>query len=237
MSKIVATKLGFLKIDPEGKLCQIEEVKKEDLNGDTKKTQDPKKTEDPKTQKTEKKSALEQVVTKEKIRLGFPGVFTNILGKFNKYQVSIHADDTIKPAVCREPRLPLSRRKALEACVEEMQKDGVEVATGPTNWVSRPHLVPKKKSGWRMVVDMRAVNAALLREGYPIPTREEICKISGSKWFSSLDFEWRYLQFELKEDVRNLTTFVTHFGMFRFRRMAFGLSIAAEVCQRPMEDL
>ncbi|XP_052130596.1 uncharacterized protein K02A2.6-like, partial [Frankliniella occidentalis] len=138
-----------------------------------------------------------------------------------------------------EPRLPLSRRKALEACVEEMQKDGVvEVATGPTTWVSRPHLVPKKKSGWRMVVDMRNVNAALLRERYPIPTREEmLCKISGSKWFSSLDFKWCYLQFELKEDVRNLTTFVTHFGMFRFKRMAFGLSIAAEVCQRAMEDL
>ncbi|KAE8738817.1 hypothetical protein FOCC_FOCC015686, partial [Frankliniella occidentalis] len=120
-----------------------------------------------------------------------------------------------------------------------MQKDGVvEVATGPTTWVSRPHLVPKKKSGWRMVVDMRNVNAALLRERYPIPTREEmLCKISGSKWFSSLDFKWCYLQFELKEDVRNLTTFVTHFGMFRFKRMAFGLSIAAEVCQRAMEDL
>ncbi|KAK3911040.1 Retrovirus-related Pol polyprotein from transposon 412 [Frankliniella fusca] len=75
--------------------------------------------------------------------------------------------------VCREPRLPLSRRKALESCIKEMQKDDVvEVATGPTTWVSRPHLVPKKKSGWRMVVDMRNVNAALLRERYPILTRE-----------------------------------------------------------------
>jgi len=42
--------------------------------------------------------------------------------------------------------------------------------------------------------------------------------------FSKIDLLWAYLQLELAEDRRYLTSFVTHEGVYRFRSLPFGLA-------------
>ena len=169
----------------------------------------------------------EPPITKEKLKEQFPAVFTGKTGHLNKYQLDGHASKDCKPVVRRESRLPLGRGEVLEGKLH-----------GPTTWVSLPTAFPKRDKRWRMVIDMIAVNEALQREINPIPKKEEmLCKVSPDSCFTNLDLQSFQLQFGLKEEVRHLTTFITHTDMFRFKRLAFGLSVAAEKCQKVMEEL
>ena len=79
---------------------------------------------------------------------------------------------------------------------------------------------------------MRRANQAIQRERHPIPTVDEIMQsLNGSKVFSKLDLKWEYRQLELTPDSREITTFVTHCGLFRYKRLLFGVNSASEQYQ------
>ena len=52
-------------------------------------------------------------------------------------------------------------------------------------------------------------------------------EISGSKVFSKIDLKWGFRQIELDEESRDITTFVTHKGLYRNKRLMFGISSAS----------
>ena len=52
-----------------------------------------------------------------------------------------------------------------------------------------------------------------------------------SKIFSKLDVKWAYHQIELDPESSDITTFATHKGLFRYKRLMFGVSCAPEVYQ------
>ncbi|XP_038106632.1 uncharacterized protein K02A2.6-like [Culex quinquefasciatus] len=100
-------------------------------------------------------------------------------------------------------------------------------------------LVPKGTNDFRIVVDYRAVNKAIIREPYPMPSLEKIwAEIpNGTVYFSKLDLRDAYFHIELDESVRHFTTFMTANGLMRFTRLPFGLANAPELFQRSMEKL
>jgi hypothetical protein len=102
----------------------------------------------------------------------------------------------------------------------------------PTPWVSPIVAVPKKDGGVRICVDMRQANAAIKLVRHPIPTVEDISlELNGAKYFSKLDLAQAYHQLELHEDSRYITTFSTHVGLFRYKRLNYGTNAAAEIFQ------
>ncbi|XP_064594399.1 uncharacterized protein K02A2.6-like [Liolophura sinensis] len=104
----------------------------------------------------------------------------------------------------------------------------------PTPWVSPIHVVekPKNPSQIRICVDMRAPNEAIQRERHITPTLDDIIsELNGSKIFSKLYLNAGYHQIDLHPESRSLTTFSTHMGLFRYKRLNFGVCSAAEVFQ------
>ena len=132
------------------------------------------------------------------------------------------------------PRL-VAQRKSLEACVESLlREDIIEPAAGPTPWVSPVVLVPKPKQpgGVRLCVDMREANSAISRERHLLPTLDEVIHdLNGATVFSKLDLNQGYHQLSLHPDSRHITTFSTHIGLFRYKRLSFGINAAAEKFQ------
>jgi len=59
--------------------------------------------------------------------------------------------------------------------------------------------------------------------------------MNGSKIFSKLDLKWGYHQLELTPDSREITTFVTHCGLFRYKRLLFGVSSSSEQYQHEIQ--
>ena len=80
---------------------------------------------------------------------------------------------------------------------------------------------------------MRRANQAIIRERIPIPTVDEVVEnLNGSAVFSKLDLRLGFHQIELDEESRDITTFATHEGLFRYKRLSFGVNSAPEKYQQ-----
>ena len=60
--------------------------------------------------------------------------------------------------------------------------------------------------------------------------------LNGAKIFSKLDLNQGYNQLELAPESRYITTFSTHLGLMRFKRLNFGISSAAEIFQNVIRE-
>ena len=79
---------------------------------------------------------------------------------------------------------------------------------------------------------MTEPNEALLRTHHPYRTSKEILQDhNGSKYFSKIDLKQCYHQTELDKSFRRLTTFKTHVGPWRYKRLPFRASVGSEICQ------
>ena len=119
-----------------------------------------------------------------------------------------------------------------------MNCDITESVKGPTQWVSPVVVVPKPSGDIRLCVDMRKTNEAIVRERHPIPTVDDILyQLNGSKVFSKLDLKWGFQQIELEQQSKVITTFITHKGLYRYKRLMFGISSAPELYQHTIEQV
>ena len=173
------------------------------------------------------------------LRIGPEYPRTAGVGKLKDYQLKIHIDPEITPVAQPQRDVPFHVRKQVEAKLKELQNlDIIEDVEGPTPRVSPLVAVPKSNGDVRVCVDMRRANAAVIRERHPIPTLEETLQaLNGAAVFSKLDLRWGYHQVELHPESRALTTFATHKGLKRYKRLIFGLSSAPEMYQYVVQPL
>ena len=122
----------------------------------------------------------------------------------------------------------------LKAKLDELVSKGVIAKQdGPTDWVHSLVIAQKKDGSLRLCLDPKSLNACIRREHFQIPTFEDIsAELSGKKLFSILDQKDSYWQICLDHDSSLLCTFNTPFGRYRFLKMPFGISSAAEVQQK-----
>ena len=88
---------------------------------------------------------------------------------------------------------------------------------------------------------MICANKAIIRERHPIPTIDEVLvDKQEASVFSKLDLQWGYHQIELSEESLRITTFVIQKGLFRYKRLMFGITSAPEkypqVIQQVLND-
>ena len=162
------------------------------------------------------------------------------LGKLKNYQIKLHIDENIPPVAQPHRRVPFHVRKQLEEQLRRDEELGViERIEGPTPWVSPIVVAPKPKSPGkvRVCVDMRQANKAIRRERHVTPTiKEMIGDLNGAKVFTKLDLNQGYNQLELAPESRYITTFGTHMGLMRYKRLNFGISSAAEIFQNVIRE-
>ena len=100
-------------------------------------------------------------------------------------------------------------------------------------WVSNVVLVRKANGQLRFCVDYRHLSLQTYNDSYPLP-RIETCldSLGGSKYFSSLYIRLGYWQAAIDPESADKTAFVTRKGIFRFKRLSFGLTNAPALFQR-----
>ena len=169
----------------------------------------------------------------------YPQAFTG-MGKMTGVKVKFHEDPSVKPAVQPHRRIPFHMRKRVEAEIKRLEElDIIEKVEGPTPWVSPIVAMPKPKKPEeiRICVDMRLPNQAIKRTRHVMPTLDDILmRLNGATVFSKLDLNSGYHQLELDESSRNITTFSTHVGLRRYKRLNFGVTCAAELFQNHIAE-
>ena len=123
--------------------------------------------------------------------------------------------------------------------LDELLKEDIieEVPSGPTEWVSPLVVVPKPDGDICVCVDMRRAKEAIKRERHPIPTIEVLHHLNGSTVFNKLDLKWGFRQVELETESRRITAFITHRGLFQYKRLMFGITSTPEKYQKIVKDV
>ena len=165
----------------------------------------------------------------------YPEVFTG-LGKLKDYQLKLHLDKSVTPVAQAVRRIPYSRRQKVVDKLDELERlDVIEKVSGPTTWVNPLVTVDKPNGDVRICLDMRRANQAITRERHPIPTMEETLQnVGGAKVFAKLDMNMAFHQIELDVDSRDITTFAGPNGLYRYKRLLFGVNMATEKFQHIM---
>ena len=99
-------------------------------------------------------------------------------------------------------------------------------------WVSNPVITAKKWNDEkiRINLDLRHMEDVVQTSHFPMPTPNELLhNFTGNNKFSSLDMNHAYHQLPLDEDSKNLFTFYTPEGLFRYNTLVMGVQFTQPV--------
>lgn len=159
--------------------------------------------------------------------------------KIKNVQIIIAIDDKISPVSQPYRRIAIPLEEKVNNKIKELiDRDIIEEVHGSSRWVSPIVPVLKDNGEVRICVDMRRANKAILRENHPLPTMDKLLpKMKSAKFFTKLDIKDAFHQLELHPDSRFITTFITNKGLYRYKRLMFGITCAPEIFQKTLERI
>ena len=131
-------------------------------------------------------------------------------------------------------KIPYALQPKLKQYLQTLiENDIIADVDEPTDWVHTIVVIEKKDKKLRICLDLKPLNAVILREHYVISTSNDVqSKLSGNTLFTVIDMKDAYWHVKLTTESSYLTTFHTPWGRKRFLRMPFGISSANEIIQK-----
>ena len=164
----------------------------------------------------------------------FPNLYDCSLGSVTSLTIPFRVETSTNPPVFQKVR-PLhgKKREDVELELKKWLREGIiEPVSEEVHWASPIHAVPKGES-WRVCGDFRLLNAATKTDKYPLPNLSSFNgKMSGCKFFSKIDLKRAYHQIPIIPEDQIKTTINTTLGLFKFKRIPFGLKNAGACFQR-----
>lgn len=159
--------------------------------------------------------------------------------KMKGIKLCIPIDSSVTPIAQHVRRPPIALLGRIEDKLDQLESaDIIEKVDGFSDWVSPLVVIVKDNGDLRLCVDMRLANKAVKREYHMMPTIDDFLpRMKSAKFFSRLDIKDAFHQIELDESSRSITTFITHRGMYRYKRLMFGICCAPEMFQKILEQL
>nr|XP_037279754.1 uncharacterized protein K02A2.6-like [Rhipicephalus microplus] len=148
----------------------------------------------------------------------FGHLFLPGLGLVRGVQHKVKMKTSIAPVAQKLRPLPFSVRQPVIDEIEKLLAADVSERVNASEWVS-PIVAARKADGSiRLCVDLREPNKAIVADNFPLPHMEELLHaLNGARCFSKVDLASAYYQVVLHPDSRDLTSYITHDGLFRFK--------------------
>ncbi|UYV60521.1 hypothetical protein LAZ67_1001407, partial [Cordylochernes scorpioides] len=171
-------------------------------------------------------------ITIEEILKENQALFVETTEPIKGFTFSINMCD-VNPIFHKARPVPFAIRPAVTEALDKMVAKGYLCEVASSKWATPVVVVPKKNKEIRICCDFKVtLNKYLDTAAYPLPTQQDLFStLAKGKYFSKLDLRNAYLQLEVDPGTRPLLTINTHKGLFRFKRMPFGLANAPSYFQ------
>ena len=152
-------------------------------------------------------------------------------------ELHLELDESVQPIQLPPRRVPLAVKDELQAELEILSiMEIIAKVDDPTDWISSMVVTTKRNGKVRLSIDPKALNNALKRNHYPLPSIEDVLPLlSDAKLFTVLDARNGFWHVQLDTDSSYLTTFSTPWSRYCWQRMPFGIRSAPEEFQRRMD--
>ncbi|XP_038106552.1 uncharacterized protein K02A2.6-like [Culex quinquefasciatus] len=179
------------------------------------------------------------------LKVKFPAVFQEGLGRCTKTKIQLFLIDGAKPVFKPKRPVPFHSQRLVEKELNRLQDMGVLEPVDYSDWAAPIVAVRKAQRDAdgdpvvRICADYSTgLNAVLEANKYPLPTPDDIfAKLAGSKFFSVIDLSDAYLQMEVEEESQKLLTMNTHKGLFKVKRLPPGVKPAPGAFQKVVDNM
>ena len=163
-------------------------------------------------------------------------MFPDVPGRTDAIQHDVELTD-VTPIKQHPYRVNPIKAEHLQKEIQYMLENDI-IEPSNSAWSSPCVLVPKHDGSYRFCTDFRKVNAVTKTDSYPIPRIDDcIDKLGQSKFVTKFDLLKGYWQVPLTERAKDISTFVTPFGIYRYKVMPFGMKNSASTFQRLVNNV
>jgi len=166
----------------------------------------------------------------------FQSMFTDKPGLCTLYKHSINTGDA-KPIKCRNFPMTPGKRKVFDETFDELLKyDIIEPSQSP--WSSNGFVVTNNDNSLRFVLNYKPINAVTKSDVYPINRIDEmLAHLGSSNYMSTYDLSKGFFQIEMNDEGKEKTAFISHRGLWQFKRMPMGLKNSPATFQRMVDNV
>ena len=163
------------------------------------------------------------------------------LGCLKNFSAKLELKAGARPIFHESRHIPLHMKKPVERELNRLvQEDVLEpINGGGSEWASPIVCVRKSDGGYRICGDYKVgINSQLKSDSYLAPNIETVfSEMAGTKVYCKIDLESAYFQIPLDEESKAITTISTPIGLFRYKRLPFGIKTASAIFQKALEHV
>lgn len=175
----------------------------------------------------------------DKLCKKYDEVFKKEIGLLKNHRAKLHLKEGAKPKFCKARCIPFGIKCQVEAEINRLLAEGIIEPVEISDWATPIVPILKSDGSYRICGDFKVtLNPQLHVSQYPMPNMEEIfAKLSGTKFLTKLDLSQAFNQVMLDEESQLLTVINTPWGLFKYKRLVFGIASSPAIFQRFLDTV
>jgi len=171
------------------------------------------------SQRRDYKSRIEHRTIGE-ILSEYQDIFSDVPKVANIIEHKVQLTET-EPVKHKSYPIPYKMQKDIDKEIDDMLAMGV-IERSEAPYASPLVLVKKPDNTYRVCINFKELNKITVFDPEPMMSLDDIFpKLSGSQYYSTLDFSIGYWAIPMEEKSKDYTSFITSCGLIRFKVMPF----------------
>lgn len=170
----------------------------------------------------------------------FAEIFENKVGCIKGITAKVEIKKDSKPIHMGPRKVPYALTERVNSELDRLENLGILEKVKFAEWATP--IVPVVKANGR---DIRicgdykvTVNRHIIPDQHPIPHIEDIlATMKNARYFAKFDIREAYLHLKTNKKTADLLTVTTQKGLYRVKRLMYGITNAPSIWQRTMDDL